>query len=104
MLEHPPYKTKLFISKANQIHGERYDYSKVNYINAKTKVTIICSEHGEFQQTPSNHLCNYNCQKCAKNFQLNTEKYSPYVDDGLDFIPNDDEHIPPMDIDNWNRQ
>jgi hypothetical protein len=38
------------------------------------------------------------------NFQLNLERYSPYVDDGLDFIPNDDEHIPPMDIDNWNRQ
>ena len=37
-------------------------------------------------------------------FQMNVEKYSPYVDDGLDFIPNDDEHIPPMDIDNWNRQ
>ena len=38
------------------------------------------------------------------SFQLNTEKYSPYVDDGLDFIPNDDEHIPPIDIDNWNTQ
>ena len=68
-------KTQLFISKANKIHKNRYDYSKVNYINAKTKVTIICSEHGEFQQTPSNHLSNYNCQKCAKNFQLDTNSY-----------------------------
>jgi len=38
------------------------------------------------------------------SFQLNTEKYSPYVEDGLDFIPNDDEHIPPNDIENWNIQ
>jgi very-short-patch-repair endonuclease len=68
-------KTQLFISKANKIHKNRYDYSKVNYINAKTKVTIICSEHGEFQQTPSNHLSNYNCQKCAKNFQLDTNSF-----------------------------
>ena len=38
------------------------------------------------------------------NFQMNVEKYSPYVEDGLDFIPNDDEHLPPNDIDNWNIQ
>jgi hypothetical protein len=68
-------KTELFISKANKIHKNRYDYSKVNYINAKTKITIICREHGDFQQTPSNHLSNYNCQKCAKNFQLNTASF-----------------------------
>jgi very-short-patch-repair endonuclease len=74
MLQHPN-KTELFISKANKIHKNRYDYSKVNYINAKTKVTIVCREHGDFQQTPSNHLCNYNCQKCAKNFQLDTASF-----------------------------
>ena len=68
-------KTELFISKAYKIHKNRYDYSKVNYINAKTKITIICREHGEFQQTPSNHLSNYNCQKCAKNFQLDTVSF-----------------------------
>ena len=68
-------KTELFISKANKIHKNRYDYSKVNYINAKTKINIICREHGEFQQTPSNHLSKYNCQKCAKNYQLNTDSF-----------------------------
>jgi len=36
------------------------------------------------------------------NFQLNVERYSPYYDD-LDFIPNDDEHIPPIDIEDWNK-
>ena len=65
-------KTEIFIAKAKKIHGERYDYSKVNYINAKTKINILCKEHGYFQQTPSNHLSNYNCQKCANNYKSDT--------------------------------
>lgn len=40
--------TEEFIQEAKQIHGDKYDYSKVNYINAYTKVCIICSKHGEF--------------------------------------------------------
>ena len=68
-------KNELFIEKAKKIHGNRYDYSKVNYINAKTKITIVCLDHGEFQQTPCNHLSNYNCQKCAKNLKMNTEEF-----------------------------
>jgi len=68
-------KTKLFITKAVKIHKDRYDYSKVNYINAKTKITILCKEHGEFQQTPSNHLSNFNCQKCANNYKLDTDSF-----------------------------
>jgi hypothetical protein len=66
-------KTDTFISKAKKIHGDKYEYSKVNYVNAKTKVTIICKTHGEFTQTPSNHLNRHNCQKCANNFKGNTE-------------------------------
>lgn len=45
-----------FISKAILVHGNKYDYSKVEYINNHTKVCIICPEHGEFWQTPNNHL------------------------------------------------
>lgn len=40
--------TKEFVEKAQNIHGNKYDYSKVNYINSHTKVCIICPEHGEF--------------------------------------------------------
>ena len=68
-------KTYSFITKAKQIHGERYDYSIVDYINAKTKVTILCREHGEFIQSPTNHLSNFNCQKCSNNFKLNTQSF-----------------------------
>ena len=68
-------KTSEFICKAIKIHENRYNYSKVNYINAKTKVTIICSEHGEFVQTPSNHLSKFNCQKCSNNLKSDTETF-----------------------------
>jgi very-short-patch-repair endonuclease len=73
-------KTDIFISKAKKIHGDRYDYSNVNYVNAKTKIIIICKKHGEFYQTPSNHLCSYNCQKCSNNFKLNT---SSFIDNAI---------------------
>ena len=49
-------KNEIFIEKAKKVHGDKYDYSKVNYINAKTKICIICPVHGEFLQEPNNHL------------------------------------------------
>lgn len=57
--------TAEFIKKAKEKHkNESYDYSKVKYINAHTKVCIICSKHGEFWQTPYNHLNGQGCPKC----------------------------------------
>ena len=58
--------TQLFIEKAKEMHGDKYDYSKVEYINAKTNVIIICKEHGECMQTPNNHLTGYGCKKCGR--------------------------------------
>lgn len=55
---------ELFVRKANKIHNGKYDYSKVEYINAHTKVCIICKEHGEFWQTPSDHLSKRGCPLC----------------------------------------
>ena len=68
-------KNERFIEKAEAIHGKKYDYSKVNYVNAKSKITIGCKDHGDFEQTPSNHLCGYNCQKCANNGKMSKEQY-----------------------------
>lgn len=45
-----------FINKAMIKFGNKFDYSKIDYKNAKTKVCIICPEHGEFWQTPDKHL------------------------------------------------
>ena len=55
-----------FISDAKAVHGNKYDYSKVKYVNNKTKVCIICPEHGEFWQEPHNHLKGRGCPICAK--------------------------------------
>ena len=57
--------TEDFIRKAKEVHGSKYDYSKVEYVNAATKVCIICPIHGEFWQTPANHLMGNGCSKCA---------------------------------------
>ena len=54
-----------FIKKAKEIHHDKYDYSKVEYVNSSTKVCIICPEHGEFWQTPSSHLNGRGCPKCG---------------------------------------
>jgi hypothetical protein len=62
----PVYDTKSFIEEARKKHGDRYDYSKVEYVDAKTKVCIICPIHGEFWQTPNNHLRNRGCYKCGR--------------------------------------
>ena len=57
-----------FIGKAKKIHGNKYDYSKVNYINSHTKICIICPIHGEFWQTPNKHLQGQECPECnARN-------------------------------------
>ena len=64
-----------FIKKAIEVHGNKYDYSKVGYKNSMTKVCIICPEHGEFWQTPNNHLRGKGCKKCTKLHKLTTEEF-----------------------------
>lgn len=57
--------TEEFIIKATKLHGNKYDYSNVNYMNNRTKIDIICSKHGEFSQIPNSHLMGYNCPRCS---------------------------------------
>ena len=57
--------TEEFIEKAKIVHGDKYDYSKVEYVNTYVKICIICPEHGEFWQSPSNHLQGKGCFKCG---------------------------------------
>lgn len=58
--------TQTFIEKAKLKHGDKYDYSKVNYISSNSPVTIICPEHGEFTQVAKNHLYGQGCPKCGQ--------------------------------------
>ena len=71
--------TEYIISQFKLSHGDRYDYSKVNYINTKINVTIICKKHGEFKQNPSSHKNGTNCPKCTGrniNFQNFIEEFN----------------------------
>ena len=54
-----------FIKRSREVHGDKYKYSKVEYVNSATNVTIICPEHGEFEQTPMSHLLGSGCPKCV---------------------------------------
>jgi hypothetical protein len=66
----------VFLSEAKNIHGDKYDYSKVNYINAMTPVEIICPIHGAFWQRPNDHIHRkYKCKKCARNNRMTTTDF-----------------------------
>ena len=70
------YSTDEWVDKAKKIHGDKYDYSKVNYINKNTKICIICPKHGEFWITPDKHVnSKQGCPKCAKNYKLDTDSF-----------------------------
>jgi hypothetical protein len=52
-------------NKFQEIHKNKYDYSKINYVNNETLVEIICPEHGVFEQTPNTHTSGSGCPKCG---------------------------------------
>src|SRR5205085_920013 len=68
-----------FILDAQKIHGDKFDYSKSNYINNKTNIIIICPKngHGEFLQRPSHHLSTkISCPKCIdEETRLSVEEF-----------------------------
>lgn len=69
-----------FIEKSNIIHNNKYNYDNVNYINNNTKVTIVCPTHGDFEQTPSNHLQGKGCSKCVINISKQELEICEYLD------------------------
>jgi len=66
---------KSFSDKAKMTHGDKYNYSSVNYINTATKVKIICSSHGEFSQTPNSHFQGNGCPRCSGKAKYNKKKF-----------------------------
>jgi hypothetical protein len=67
--------TSDFIKHAQEVHGNKYDYSKTNYISAITNITIICPIHGEFQQRPANHYSGKGCRECGGNKPLTLKRF-----------------------------
>lgn len=82
---HRSYKLtiKELIEKFKYIHGNYYDYSNIEYINRQTPIKIICPEHGEFYQKPSNHMVGKGCPKC--NFShLEREIFNNFKNIGIE--------------------
>ena len=72
--------TQDFIERAQEKHGDKYDYSKTNYKNQKVPVIIICPRHGEFKQLPDGHIHGTGCPKCGAELSIsnrtsNTDKF-----------------------------
>lgn len=68
-------KNSYFTNKAREVHGDKYDYSKVDYNLSENYLTIICPEHGEFKCSANNHLRGKGCRLCwhVKDSKLRRE-------------------------------
>ena len=76
---------KEFIDKSILIHGDKYDYSKVKYIDSRFKVIIICKKHGDFEQVANSHLMGNGCPICRESF--NEKEISKILEDiGISYI------------------
>jgi very-short-patch-repair endonuclease len=80
------YKNRVedLVIKFNIIHNNKYNYSKINYINNKTKINIICPTHGDFFQTPNDHLY-HGCSKCYGNNKKTFEKFEKIANNIHDY-------------------
>lgn len=71
----PRVTLESFIERSNKIHGNKYDYSKVDWVNTKIKVEIICPVHGSFFQKPYKHLEGQGCPDCRKNATVTQSEF-----------------------------
>ena len=69
----PKETLETFIDKAKKIHNNKYDYKNAIWKNVGIKLKIICAIHGEFEQTPSNHLMGKGCSYCSGVGRLTKE-------------------------------
>lgn len=80
------YTTETFIEKAKKIYGDKYDYSKVNYVSSKTKVCVICNvtdkngnKHGEFFTSPDLFLMGKSCPKCGNHLSYGEDEIYDFI-------------------------
>lgn len=69
-----------FIKKCVDKHGDLYDYSLVEYLNMSSKISIICKEHGKFNQNAKNHKDGQGCPICSGRIILSKSEYLKIVD------------------------
>ena len=58
-----------FITRAKEVHGDKYDYSKTEYINMRSNVEIVCPVHGPFYQRAQTHILGHGCPLCKSDRQ-----------------------------------
>jgi len=81
-------KSKNIIKDFKKVHGDKYDYSKVNYIDSRTKIEIICPIHGSFWKTPELHKLGNSCPKCSlriKSFSIHLKDFKKVHNDKYDY-------------------
>lgn len=89
-----------FITKANKIHNNEYDYSLSNYNRSKDKIDVICKKHGVFTPTVGNHLSGSKCPKCAAHISKSEIKIQSLLDGiGVEYIQHDRSLINPFELD-----
>ena len=86
----PKVTLSAFIERSNNIHNRKFDYSKVDWVNTRIKVEIICPKHGSFMQKPFKHLQGQGCPDCRKNATVTQEVFierakSMHLDDNYDY-------------------
>ena len=67
--------TEEWIKRAKKVHGEKYNYTKVNYINQNTNVEIICPIHGKFKQMAALHIQGCGCPKCNGGIKMTKDDF-----------------------------
>lgn len=75
-----------FIKQAIKVHGDKYDYSLTEYTTCKDKVTILCKEHGVFNQNPLNHLSGKGCRKCSDSLGLYKSFINSSKNSGVSYL------------------
>lgn len=53
-----------FVSRAQKVHGDKYEYSRQNFVDMRTKMIVHCKKHGDFGVVPHDLLCGHGCRKC----------------------------------------
>lgn len=76
---HPFKNTETFIADAQRIHGDKYDYSKTEYVSVFKPVVIICPKHGDFNQTPNSHLHGHGCPRCSHHISKGEQEMMDWI-------------------------
>lgn len=81
-----PSNSKDFIKKSLLKHGDKYNYSLVEYIDCYKKVIIVCKEHGKFEQSPTTHLANHGCPDCGYvvRGESNALQHNDFIDRAIE--------------------